>query len=103
MHCKTGLSAQWKELSHAEPDPDFANARYGQYTLEVSHWLYRSEAQPFAKLLVKPEDFPFLDCVWGYDADVLSRRIEADSIAGWPFLEDAELYPILPDKRFRSG
>jgi hypothetical protein len=27
----------------------------------------------------------------------------ADSIAGWPFLEAAELYPILPDKRFRSG
>ena len=89
--------------SNAEPDPDYANTRYGQYTLEVSHWLYRGEVQPIAKLLVEPEDFPFLDCIWGYDAGVLSHRMEADSIAGWPFLEDAELYPILPDKKFRSG
>lgn len=89
--------------ANAEPDPDHANVRYGQYTLDVSHWLYRSEVQPIAKLLVEPEDFPFLERVWGYDAEVLSRRMEADSIAGWPFLDDSDLYPILPDKKFRSG
>ena len=27
----------------------------------------------------------------------------ADSIAGWPFLDDSELYPSLLDKRFRNG
>ena len=69
----------------------------------LSYRLYRSEVQPVAKLLVGPEDFPFLDCGWGYDAEILSRKMDADSIAGWPFLDDTELYPILPNKRFRSG
>jgi hypothetical protein len=38
------------------PDPDHINVRYGQYILDVSHWLYRSEVQPVAKLLVEPDD-----------------------------------------------
>lgn len=89
--------------SGAEPDPDFRDVRYGQYTLDVSHWLYRSEVQPVAKLMVEPEDFPFVDRIWGYSTEVYRRRLDAGSLAGWPFLDDPELYPILPDQRFRSG
>lgn len=87
----------------AEPDPDFRDVRYGQYTLEVSHWLYRDEVQPLAKLMVEPEDFPFANSLWGYSAEVYRRRMEAGSLAGWPFLDDPELYPIMPDEKFRRG
>jgi hypothetical protein len=88
---------------NAEPDPDHANVRYGKYTLEVSHWLYRDEVQPFAKLLVEPHDFPFVNSIWGYAAEEYRRRMDAASLAGWPFLEDPELYPIMPDEKFRRG
>lgn len=88
---------------NAEPDPDHANLRYGQYTLEVSHWLFRGEVRPLAKLMVEPEDFPFVHTSWGYSADVYRRRMEAESIAGWPFLDDPELYPIMPDEKYRRG
>lgn len=87
----------------AEPDPDFQNVRYGQYTLDVSHWLYRNEVQPVAKLMVEPDDFPFVNTIWGYSAEVYQRKMEASSLAGWPFLDDPELYPILPDEKFRRG
>jgi hypothetical protein len=89
-------------FSNAEPDPTIANARYGQYTLQTTHWLYRCEVQPVAKLSVEPEDFPFLHNIWGYDTEVLSKRMSQNSIAGWPFLDDPELYPILPDKGFQG-
>jgi len=88
---------------NAEPDPDHANVRYEKYTLEVSHWLYRDEVQPIAKLMVKPDDFPFLNCIWGYAAEAYHRRMDTASLAGWPFLEDSELYPIMPDEKFCRG
>jgi len=87
----------------AEPDPDFREVRYGQYTLDVSHWLYRDEVHPVAKLMVEPDDFPFVNTLWGYSAEVYHRRMEAESIAGWPFLDDPELYPIMPDEKYRRG
>ena len=87
----------------AEPDPDFMHFRYGQYTLDISHWLYRGEVQPLAKLMVEPDDFPFVNTIWGYAAEEYRRRMEAESIARWPFLDDPELYPILPDEKYRRG
>jgi len=67
--------------SNVEPDHGHANIRYGQYTLYVAQWLCRGEIQPIAKLPVGPEDFPFLDFIWGYETEVLSRRMDADLIA----------------------
>ncbi len=81
-----------------EPDPDQQGVHFGIYTLQVTHWIYRGEAQPLARLLVNPEDFPFLHQVWGYDGNALERRMEAESIAGWPFLDDPDLSPIRPKK-----
>jgi hypothetical protein len=43
-----------------------------------------------AKLLVGPEDFPFLDCLWGCDAEAMGCRMDADFIARWPFLDNVD-------------
>jgi hypothetical protein len=66
------------------------------YTIESTHWLCRTAVQPLARLLVEPEDFPFLHQVWGYDAQELGKRMSAESIAGFPFLNDPEVHPIRP-------
>lgn len=79
-----------------EPDPTQEGMRVGMYTLINTHWLCRSAVKPLARLLVEPEDFPFLNRVWGYDATAFDRRMEAPSIAGFPFLNDPEVYPIRP-------
>jgi hypothetical protein len=82
---------------HFEPDPTQDGTRIGKYTLIATHWLCRRAVQPLARLLVEPEDFPFLHQVWGYDEASLDRRMAADSIAGFPFLNDPEVYPIRPE------
>ena len=79
-----------------EPDPTQEGVRVGIYTLLATHWLCRTAVQPLARLLVQPEDFPFLKRVWGYDAANLDKRMSAESIAGFPFLNDPEVYPIRP-------
>jgi hypothetical protein len=79
-----------------EPDPTQEGMRVGTYTLLTTHWLCRTAVQPLACLLVKPEDFPFLNRVWGYDAESFDKRMAAESIAGFPFLNDPEIYPIRP-------
>jgi len=79
-----------------EPDPTQAGVRVGPYTLLATHWLCRTAVQPLAWLLVQPEDFPFLNRVWGYDAPALDKRMAAESLAGFPFLNDPDVYPIRP-------
>jgi hypothetical protein len=79
-----------------EPDPDMDNVRVGSYRLVCTHWILRSSITPLARLPVEPEDFPFLRQVWGYDQAAMDRRLSGGSIAGWPFLGDAEVYPIRP-------
>lgn len=79
-----------------EPDPTQQGTRIGTYTLLAPHWLCRASIQPLARLLVEPEDFPFLNRVWGYDEAALDKRMQAASIAGFPFLNDPEVYPIRP-------
>jgi hypothetical protein len=81
-----------------DADPDLEGVRYGSYRLICTHWLKRSEVQPLARLLVEPQDFPFLDQVWGYDPEALGRRLSLESIAGWPFLSDDSIYPIRPGR-----
>ena len=79
-----------------EPDPTQEGMKVGKYTLLTTHWLCRTPVQPLARLPVEPEDFPFLHRVWGYDAAAMDKRMEAESIAGFPFLNDPVVYPIRP-------
>ncbi len=79
-----------------EPDPTQDGTRIGNYSLTATHWLCRTAVQPLARLLVQPEDFPFLNRVWGYDAAAYDKRMDAESIAGFPFLNDPQVYPIRP-------
>jgi hypothetical protein len=80
-----------------EPDTDQLGARFGIYTLQVTHWIHRGSLTPAAWLPVGPEDFPFLNKVWGYDLQEMDRRMSAESFAGWPFLTDRKLYPVHPE------
>jgi hypothetical protein len=79
-----------------EPDPTQVNVKVGPYTLLPAHWLCRSALQPLARLMVEPHDFPFQNQVWGYDVAAMDKRMSAESIAGFPFLNDPEVYPIRP-------
>lgn len=81
-----------------EPDPAMLGMTAGPYAVQVTHWIYRGELQPLARLNVEPEDFPYLDQVWGYDPQAFGRRMMAGSLAGFPFLEDPEIYPIIPER-----
>jgi hypothetical protein len=81
-----------------EPDPGMVGVRFGSYRLVCTHWLCRDTVQPLAWLTVEPQDFPFLHDVWGYDPQVYEQRFSAASLAGWPFLNDVELYPIRPGR-----
>jgi hypothetical protein len=78
------------------PDPTQDGVQVGAYTLQATHWLCRTPVQPLARLLVQPEDFPYLNRMWGYDAAQFDRHMSAESLAGFPFLSDAEVYPIRP-------
>ena len=81
---------------HFEPDPTQEGMKVGIYTLLATHWLCRTAVQPLARLLVQPADFPFLNRVWGYDAASFEKRMEAESLAGFPFLNDPEVFLIRP-------
>lgn len=81
-----------------EPDPTMVGAKAGTYKVVPTHWIYRGELTPLAWLDLEPEDFPFRDCVWGYDSQAFSQRMDAESLAGYPFLEDPEIYPIIPKR-----
>lgn len=78
------------------PDPTQDGVRVGIYTLLATHWLCWTAVQPMARLLVEPQDFPFLNRMWGYDAASWEKRMSAESIAGFPFLNDPIVHPIRP-------
>jgi hypothetical protein len=79
-----------------EPDPSMLDARAGPYTIQVTHWIHRGEVQPLARLDVEPEDFPYLHRMWGYGVDAYRRKMEGESLAGFPYLDDPGVYPIMP-------
>jgi len=53
------------------------------------HWISTQSAQPVAKLLVTPQDFPFLAQVHGHNDEKLSR-LAAQDPNGFPWLEALE-------------
>lgn len=81
-----------------EPDPEMHEMQVGPYRVVATHWIYRGELAPLARLDVEPEDFPYLHRHWGYDSAALDRRMSAESLAGFPFLDDPEVYPIIPQR-----
>lgn len=81
-----------------EPDPGMTGVKAGPYTLVPTHWINRGECVPLARLNVEPEDFPFRDSIWGYDGPAFAARMDAASLAGFPFLDDPQIYPIMPNR-----
>jgi hypothetical protein len=79
-----------------EPDPEMHGVTIGPYSVVVTHWIYRGELAPLARLNVEPQDFPYLDQHWGYDPVAFNLRMDAESLAGFPFLDDPQIYPIIP-------
>jgi hypothetical protein len=79
-----------------EPDPEMLGVKVGPYTMQVTHWIHRGEVTPIARLDVEPQDFPFLERIWGCDLAEFSRRMDAASLAGFPFLKDPQVYPVMP-------
>lgn len=50
------------------------------------HWISSRSAQPIAKLLVEPDDFPFLDQIHGHNDEKLVQLSSANP-NGFPWLE----------------
>lgn len=54
-------------------------------TLDFPHWVSPSPAKPLAKLIVGPEDFPFLSEIHGHDDALLNQLIiEKPEGLPWP-------------------
>lgn len=80
-----------------ESDPAQSGVTYGPYRAVPTHWLNRNPVQPLARLAVTPEDFPYRDRIWGFDLERLQQQMAGGNYAGWPFLSNADLYPVMPD------
>jgi hypothetical protein len=57
------------------------------YNIVVPHWASRQPAVLLAKLMVTPQDFPFLAQIRGHDQEVQLARIQADP-DGFPWIDD---------------
>jgi hypothetical protein len=60
-----------------------------EYNIVVPHWASRQPAVPEARLMVTPQDFPFLGQIRGHNRQVLLERARADP-DGFPWLEEGE-------------
>jgi hypothetical protein len=69
---------------HFEQDP-MESAK--GYDVQVPHWASPKAAVPLARLLVAPEDFPFLAQVRGHDNAVMLERSRVDP-DGFPWLDE---------------
>jgi hypothetical protein len=54
---------------------------------EVAQWASLVPVRPLAQLPVEPEDFPFLDQIYGHDPQVVQERAARDP-AGFPWLDE---------------
>ena len=81
----TGLSVR-----HA---PDYAKQESIQQAqgteIIFPHWISSQSAQPIAKLLVEPDDFPFLDQIHGHNDEKLTQLASANP-NGFPWLDALE-------------
>lgn len=53
------------------------------------HWIGSKPTRPIAKLIVEPDDFPFLDQIHGHNNERLLRMVSADP-DGFPWLDALE-------------
>jgi hypothetical protein len=58
-------------------------------------WTTEQPVQPLAKIEVLPADFPLLSKVRGIDWREVQRHT-ANGFSGFPWLDDARLYPVIP-------
>jgi hypothetical protein len=56
---------------------------------QTQEWASATPVQPYAKLTVEPDDFPFLAQIRGHDPEIIQQRAQADP-NGWPWLDDPE-------------
>lgn len=66
-----------------EPQPPIT---IGDEEIRIAQAVNPEPVAPVAKLVVRPEDFPFLDRIRGHDNQVLMARIAADP-DGFPWLD----------------
>lgn len=59
------------------------------YDIVVPHWASLRPATPIARLLVSPQDFPFLTQIRGHDQQVLLERARIDP-DGFPWIDEPE-------------
>lgn len=64
-----------------EPDQQVMGVR-----LDLPHWVSPIPAEPIAKLIVGPEDFPFLTEIHGHD-DALLNKLMKEKPEGFPWPE----------------
>ncbi len=53
------------------------------------HWISSQSTQPIAKLLVEPDDFPFLDQIHGHNDEKLTQ-LASENPNGFPWLDALE-------------
>jgi hypothetical protein len=58
---------------------------FGDYLVHSNHWANSRPVKPFAKVRVRPTDFPFLSEIRGQDDEVLTRRV-AENPDGFPWV-----------------
>jgi hypothetical protein len=59
------------------------------YDIVVPHWASRQPAVPLVRLMVTPQDFPFLAQIRGHNQQVLLERARADP-NGFPWIDETE-------------
>ena len=59
----------------------------GRLKLEVAQWASAVAVRPLARLPVEPEDFPFLETLYGHDPSVVMERAARDP-HDFPWLDD---------------
>lgn len=67
-----------------EPQPSFTK---NGYICEVQQWASATAVQPYARVTVTPDDFPFLAQIRGHNWERIQQRAEIDP-DGWPWVEE---------------
>jgi hypothetical protein len=69
-----------------EPCPPYTKAGV---VYQSQEWASATSVQPYAKVTIEPNDFPFLAQIRGHDVDVIQTRAQANP-GGWPWLDEHE-------------
>ncbi len=84
------LRPWWEGTMYILPRDSFeqeAPELYQGVMLESAHWASLVPVKPVGKLLVEPEDFPFLNRIVPHDQALINERAKKDP-EGFPWLDD---------------